>query len=311
MFREADPAGLAPFLATRPQVATTHWGVSSETALLTDVLVSAPAYLAMVPCNAVTRDSLAKGLLSSPVAAAAQHRQLVRALERAGVRCHLVPPSPHLPDLTFTRDAALMSPWGLIELRPAAGHRRDEPGRVAAAVAAAGAPSYARIARGWIEGGDVCMIRDGLLLIGCSGDRTDETGARALGGLFERRGWEVVYASFDPEFLHLDTLLTMVAPDCAVACPEALGDSLVAKLGGLGIGIIPASADEVAGLGANLLSLGGGRLLVPAANHRLNDILARCGFDVVAVEIDQFTRCGGGIHCLTLPLARDREACAG
>ncbi len=258
----------------------------------------------MVPCNAVTRQSLAEGLSLHPLAAARQHRGVVAALTAAGVRCHWVPPTASLTDLVFTRDPVLMSPWGLIELRPAAAHRRAEPPYVAEAVARLGAPYLGRIEAGRIEGGDICLLREGLLLVGYSGDRTDEVGARALGALFERMGWEVLYAPFDPEFLHLDTIFTMLSADCAVACPGALGSGLGAHLGSLGVGIIPATLDEVADLGANLLSLGGGRILAPAHSRQLNAILERSGFEVVAVEVDQFTRCGGGLHCLTMPLAR-------
>ena len=302
-----EPAGAEAAFAEVQADARTglRWGVESETGRLTDVLVAAPAYLTMVPCNAVTRDSLAQGLAFSPLAAARQHRDLVRALREAGVDCHLVPPAPNLPDLTFTRDAVLMSPWGAIELRPRAGHRRAEPKHVGAALAALGVPRLGRIEQGAIEGGDVCLLRDGTLVVGRSGDRTDAAGARALGALFERRGWEVIHTAFDPRHLHLDTLFTMLSDDCALACPEALSDDFRAQLGRLGIGIIPALRDEVAALGANLLSLGGGRLLAPACNRRLNRILERSGFEVVAVDIDQFTRCGGGVHCLTLPLARE------
>ncbi len=58
------------------------------------------------------------------------------------------------------------------------------------------------------------------------------------------------------------------------------------------------------GLGANILSLGDGRLLSLPGNRRVNGLLERLGYMVIPVEIDQFTRCGGGIHCLTMPLAR-------
>lgn len=305
-----DPAGATFALDDRPaqNVAASRWGVASETGRLTDVLLGAPAYLEMVPCNAVTRDSLARGLLASPALAARQHRALAAALEQAGVRCHFVPPAPGLADLCFTRDAVLVSPWGLIELRPAAPHRRAEPGHVAAAAAALGMPRLGRVADGTVEGGDACLLREGVLLIGRSGDRTDEVGARALGALFERRGWEVIHARFDPAFLHLDTLFTMVSHDCAVACCEALEDDFLARLGRLGIRIVPASTGEVGSLGANLLSLGDGRLVAPAGNDRLNGILAGCGFELIPVDLDQFTRCGGGAHCLTMPLARRRDA---
>lgn len=284
--------------------AVTRWGVASETGELADVLLCAPAFLEMVPCNSVSRDSIGKGLLASPSLAARQHDALVAALEQNGARCHFVPPSPGLADLCFTRDAVLMSPWGLIELRPAAPHRRAEPGHVARAAAALGVPHLDRIVAGSIEGGDVCLIREGLLLIGQSGDRTDACGARALGGLFQGRGWEVIHTRFDRRFLHLDTLFTMVSDSCAVACTGALEAGFLARLGRLGIDIIPASADEVGGLGANLLSLGKRRLIAPMRNERLNAILSGCGFEVIALDLDQFTRCGGGAHCLTMPLAR-------
>lgn len=284
-----------------------RWGVASETGRLTDVLLSAPTHLSMVPCNAVTRRSLAGGLALQPLAAARQHRGLAAALTKAGVRCHWVPSKPGLADLAFTRDSVLMSPWGLIELRLAAAHRRAEPGHVAEAVAALGVPYWGRIKEGRIEGGDICLLREGLLLVGHSGDRTDETGARALGAMFERMGWQVLHASFDPQFLHLDTIFTMLSPNCAVACPAALGSDLRARLGSLGIGIIPATLDEVADLGANLLCLGNKRVLAPAHNGQLNTILERSGFEIIPVEVDQFTRCGGGVHCLTMPLAREPD----
>ena len=301
-----DRAG-APFplaLSSGEPTAASRWGVATETSELSDVLLCVPAYLEMVPCNAVTRERIAQGLLASPGLAARQHRALVAALERAGISCHFVPPSPGLADLCFTRDAVLMSPWGLIELRPAAPHRRAEPGHVAAAAAAFGVPRLDRILDGRIEGGDICLLREGILVIGHSGDRTDDRGARALADLFEGRGWEVIRTRFDPRFLHLDTLFTMVSEECAVACPDALEDDFLARLGRLGFGIIPATPDEVGNLGANLLSLGKGRIISPARNERLNTILACSGFDVIPLELDQFTRCGGGPHCLTMPLAR-------
>lgn len=284
-----------------------RWGVAGETGRLRHVLLGAPHHLSMVPCNKATCRSLAGGLSLDPAAVARQHRQLCLALARAGVTCHFVPPDAGLADLAFTRDAVLTTPWGLVELRPAASHRRAEPGFVAKAAAALGVPRWARIEAGHVEGGDVCMVRDGLLLIGCSGDRTNEVGARALGALFERKGWKVILAPFDPAFLHLDTIFTMVSPNLAVACPEALGDPFLAQLGQEGIGLIPATLDEVARLGVNLLGLGNGRIVAPADNHRLNRILTQSGFEVIAVDIDQFARCGGGVHCLTMPLARDRD----
>lgn len=285
-----------------------RWGACSETGRLTDALVSGPAFLTMVPCNDVTRHSIANGLSTSVHAAARQHRGLVETLERAGVRCHFVRPASGLPDMSFTRDSVIASPWGLIELRPATPHRRPEAELAAAAASELGLRQAIRMNAGVVEGGDVCLVRDGTVAIGVSGDRTDEAGARALGALFEQHGWEVVVERFDRRFLHLDTLFTMVSAGCAVAFEAALSAGFLARLRRLGIEIINVTAEEVAGLGANLLSLGNGRVVSPSGNRRLNELLDRRGLEVIPVDIDQFTRCGGGVHCLTMPLRREEDS---
>ena len=283
-----------------------RWGAWSETGRLTDVLLSAPAYLKMVPCNEVTRDSLAQGLSTCSATAVKQHKEFASALGSAGVRCQFVPPHSSMADLSFTRDSALMSPWGLIELRPAASHRQAETAHVAAAARKIGVPVHGRVREGRIEGGDVCLVREGTVLIACSGERTDAVGAAALGAMFEARGWDCVTVPIDPLYLHLDTVLTMVGHRLAVIHRPAFDPEFIEWLEGLGIELIDASADEVAKLGANLVSLGERRVLAAAGRKRLNGELRDRGYQVIEVAIDQFTRCGGGPHCLTLPLARHR-----
>jgi N-dimethylarginine dimethylaminohydrolase len=283
-----------------------QWGVNSEYGVLREVMLSGPRHLEMVPCNTVTRANLAAGLNCETNRAVQQHDALVRTLERAGVRCRHVRSVPGLTDLTFTRDSSLMTPWGLVLLRLAAEHRRGEAEQVRAAAEAWGVPIFAKIQDGTVEGGDVCLIRPGLVAIGWSGERTTLQGAEALAAIFEARGWRALLTRFDPHFLHLDTLFTMVDRNRAVACVEALDDGFLATVADLDIGLIQASELEVAMLGPNLLSLGRGRVLSAADNHRINGELERLGYDVLTADIDQFTRCGGGVHCLTMPLIRDR-----
>ena len=167
-----------------------------------------------------------------------------------------------------------------------------------------GIPVLGAIEEGTVEGGDVCLLRPGLVAIGWSGERTTKAGAEALADLFERRGWRALLTHFDPEFLHLDTLFTMVDRNRAVACAEALEDGFLATIADLDIGVVPATCAEVHMLGPNLLSLGGGRVLSSLSNRRINGELERLGYRVGALDIGQFTRCGGGVHCLTMPLHR-------
>ena len=281
-----------------------RWGVDSEYGRLTDVMLSVPQHLEIVPCNAVSIENHRNGITCSPDVAVEQHARLVRAFEAEGVRCHFVPPSPDLPDLSFTRDTTLMTPWGLIGLRPAVGHRLPEVAHVRAAAQARGVPMLGTIGEGRIEGGDVCLLRPGLVVIGCSGERTDRAGAEALARIFETRGWRAILTSFDPRFLHFDTQFTMLDRGRAIAFVEGLEADFLVELQALGIEIIPSRDEEVQKLGSNLLSLGGGRLLSPEDNERVNAALEQLGYRVIRVGIDQFTRCGGGMHCLTMPLAR-------
>ena len=281
-----------------------RWGVDSETGRLSDVLLSPPAHLAMVPCNAVTRDSLKRGLSSCATSAGAQHRGLASRLEAAGVECHFVPPKPGLSDLAFTRDSLLMTPWGLVELSPSEPHRRGEATHLAGALRRLGIESLGAVEEGRVEGGDVCILRPGLVMIGISGERTDSAGARALGRMFECRGWRALYTRIDPRYLHLDTQFTLVSDRRAVACLETLEAGFAGTMADLGISLLPATPGEVDRLEANLLSLGGDRVVAPAGGTRINRELGRLGYEVIEVEIDQFVRCGGGVHCLTMPLAR-------
>lgn len=281
-----------------------RWGVDSEYGVLKHVMMSEPHHLEMVPCNSVTKASLKGGLALCSDTAADQHARLVEALEREGVRCHFVPPARDLVDLCFTRDATLMTPWGLLTLCPAVEHRRPEGERVRRAAQGWGVPSLGPLTDGHAEGGDICLVRPGIVAIGWSGERTDAAGAEAIAALFEARGWQAIRTRFDPHFLHLDTLITMVDRHRAVACVEELEDDFVRQLRGLDIDLVPVTRDEVAQLGANILSLGERRLLSPTANRRVNRELERLGYRVITVDVDQFVRCGGGIHCLTMPLAR-------
>jgi N-dimethylarginine dimethylaminohydrolase len=278
--------------------------VESEVDRLTDVLLCRPDHLAPVPCCSVTRESLRNGFELSVGRALAQHRALQAALERHGVRCHLLPPDEAHPDMCFTRDALLATPWGIVTLRPAAPHRQAEAEYALCYVRSLGAPPAARIRSGRIEGGDVAIVRRGLVVIGCSGDRTDEDGAEALGDIFRSQGWEVLVYGFDPHFLHLDTLFCMVGKNVALACTDVLDSGFVDRLGRYGIELIPVSYKEGRQLGCNVLALGNGVILSSTHNERINRKLRRRGFIVEALDIDQFTACGGGIHCLTMPLSR-------
>lgn len=279
-------------------------GPDSEYGLLREVLLASPRNLRIVPCNRVSETALQNGQSACSVTASRQHRALVETLIAAGVRVRMVQPAAGLPDLAFTRDTSLMTPWGLIGLRPATEHRGGEVDVVLETARASGVPLLGRIEEGTVEGGDVCLLRPGHLVVGFSEERTTTDGAKALGRLFEERGWTVTLTPIDPDLLHLDTHFCMLDHDVALACVEKLEPGFVRMLGGLGIDIVPVREEEIASLGCNVLSLGHRRILSTGSAPRVDAAVRARGFEVLTVPLGEFTQCGGGVHCLTMPLRR-------
>jgi N-dimethylarginine dimethylaminohydrolase len=108
----------------------------------------------------------------------------------------------------------------------------------------------------------------------------------------------------DPDLLHLDTHFCMIGWGLALACVEKLQPDFVAMLERLEIELLPVTPEEVASLGCNVLALGGKRILSTGSAPRVDGLLRKRDFEVEAVALDEFTQCGGGVHCLTMPLRR-------
>ncbi|GGE04244.1 amidinotransferase [Tsuneonella deserti] len=292
-----------PFPETRLQPAFVR--VRGETHRLTDVALCTPRYLAPVPCCSVTKEALREGYSTDNARAVAQHGRLRELLQASGVRCHSLPPAAGQADMCFTRDAAVATPWGLVALHPALDHRASEVDKIAGWATSALGERPRRIRQGRIEGGDVCIARPGLLIIGVSGARTDEAGAAEFAAPFEADGWDVLRYRFDEHFLHLDTIFCMLDEKHALACTDVLDDAFMAELAARGIALIPVTYKEARRLGCNVLSIDGHSIIAAAGTPRVARMMREHGFTVHELELDELTACGGGVHCLTMPLQRE------
>jgi N-dimethylarginine dimethylaminohydrolase len=123
--------------------------------------------------------------------------------------------------------------------------------------------------------------------------------------MFVPRGWVVTMTPVEPDLLHLDTHFCMLSGTLALACVEKLQPDFLALLDQLNVELLPVTLDEVSSLGCNILALGGRRIISTGSAPRIDDLLRERGFEVSTVELDEFTQCGGGVHCLTMPLRRD------
>jgi N-dimethylarginine dimethylaminohydrolase len=282
------------------------WGVDSEHGRLLDVLLCGPDNFRWRETSAITRATLDAGHAFDPALAASQHGQLVSVYEAAGVRCHFLEPDPALPYQVFTRDSSTMGPNGTVVTQPAQWWRRGEYAPVIRFHREAGIPIREMITAGALEGGDVMIIEPGAVLIGCGGTRTQDLAADQLAEWFREDGWEARVQPFPDRYVHIDVIVAVLAEKLAAVCAEVLPAAAVEWLRGKGFDLLEVSEDQAFTLGANAISLGGERVISAAAAEELNAMMRARGLEVIEVDLSMFTLGGGGPHCLSQALRRER-----
>jgi arginine deiminase len=183
-----------------------RWTVDSETGVLRDVLLCPPDHYEWIATNDIARRTLATGGRADAQRLASQFRQLVDCLEGAGVTCHYLEPEPHLPYQVYTRDSSQVTPWGPMVTQLFRPQRRGELASVVKFYEGTGCPIWRYASSGAVEGGDIHIIRPGLMAIGHSGERTTAEGAAQFAGWFADAGWETRAIPFPEHFLHLDVI---------------------------------------------------------------------------------------------------------
>jgi N-dimethylarginine dimethylaminohydrolase len=282
-----------------------NWGVDSEYGLLRDVLLGPADNFRWLPTSAISKATLESGAVFDSAAAFAQHAELVAAYEGAGVTVHLLEPDPHLPYQVFARDSSAMTPGGAVVTQPAQQWRRGEYAPVIRFYQEAGIPIRGMITAAALEGGDVMIVEPGCMLIGNGEERTQIQAAEQLAGWLRDDGWEVRIEPIPEQFVHIDVLVSILAPKLAAVCVEAASGGLTAWLRAKGFEILEVSVADAFRLGVNAMSLGSDRVISTRHSERLNEAMRARGLEVLDPELSAFTAGGGGAHCLAQALRRE------
>ena len=238
-------------------------------------------------------------------AALAQHDELVAAYEGAGVTVHMLEPDPDLPYQVFARDSSVMTPGGAVVTQPAQQWRRGEYAPVIRFYQGADIPIWEMVTAGSLEGGDVQIVEPGCLLIGNGEERTQIQAAEQLAGWMRAEGWEVRIEPIPGQFVHIDVLVSILAPKLAAVCVEAASGGLTAWIRGKGFEILEVSTEDAFRLGVNAMSLGSDRVISTRHSERLNAAMRAHGLEVLDPDLSAFTAGGGGAHCLAQALRRE------
>jgi dimethylargininase len=243
--------------------------------------------------------------------AAAQHRAMCRELQSAGAELLGLPSSPELSlDAIYVHDACLPTDCGVIVLRPGKANRVVESARQREFFVQLGVPVLGQlVAPATAEAGDIIWLDARTLLIG-HGYRTNATGIQQIRELVAPQGVQVIaaplpYGPGPSACLHLMSLISLLDETTALVDLSWLAVETVELLRVRGYSFIEMDARERETLAANVLSLGGRRLLALDENKQTNERLRRAGFQVRTFEGAELAINGsGGPTCLTRPLLR-------
>ena len=228
--------------------------------------------------------------------AVGQHDRLKAVLESSGADVIDIPELAGHPNSVFTRDTALCTPEGYVQLLPGIETRRTEGRWMASALDDLGEPRVGQIhAPGSVDGGDVLLFGQ-VAFVGLSG-RTNAAGYRQLSGCLGKMGYETRPVSLPDSVLHLDKVLMPVGPDKLLVCPDIVPRAVLRGFDRVDIPFNDRST-------ANIICLGNGRLIVADTNQGAMDALDRENCTIHRLEASEFVKGAGGPNCLILPVER-------
>lgn len=191
-----------------------------------------------------------------------------------------------------------------------------------------------------VEGGDVVMLNAQAVAIGCSERTSTEAIARLATNLFQNGKIKRLYEVLVPpkrEYMHLDTVFTIVAPQtiCAhkrgfMESPqtrlyEAADNEKGFRLHTEGRTFMDVLQDEFGALtiievaggdkyyadreqrtdGANVFTIAPGVVVGYDRNQRTNAALRAAGIEVLDFDGSELVRGLGGARCMTMPIERE------
>jgi N-dimethylarginine dimethylaminohydrolase len=226
--------------------------------------------------------------------AVAQWTSLYETYVALGFQIDLIDPVPGLPDMVFAANGATVIDGVVL------GAQFRYPER------AAEGPAYldwfarngfdAHEAKAVNEGeGDILLAGD--FVLAGTGFRTELAAHAETQELFGRPVLSLQLV--DPRFYHLDTALTVLAPNKIAYHPEAFSTGSQAVLRRLYPDAVLASADDAGVLGLNAVS-DGTRIVLPAAAKGLISAYKSRGYEPVPVDVSELHKAGGGPKCCTL-----------
>lgn len=221
-----------------------------------------------------------------------QHEAYCRALESCGLAVTRLPADLEHPDSTFVEDAGVLTSRSAMLTRPGAASRLGEVAAIRETIQGFYSSIHEIAAPGTLDGGDVCEARSHFF-IGIS-QRTNPAGAVQLSRWLAGDGFtsSTVDVRGMRSILHLKSGIAYLDNNDLVVMDELAGREEFSAYN-----LIRVSADESYACNCVLVN---DRVLMPAGFPRLQDNVARRGYDPLPLQMSEFRKMDGGLSCLSL-----------
>jgi N-dimethylarginine dimethylaminohydrolase len=236
-----------------------------------------------------------------PERSRSEWRGLLRTLRTLGAAVDVLPAVAGLPDMVFAKDGCVVLNGQFIKGRFRHAVRQPETDHYATWLEQTGCPTVdlALAPEACLEGGDICVF-DGSVLAGW-GFRSNRAAHAALSA---RLGVTVHSLRLvAPSLYHLDMCLCPLDDRRALVAPDALDAASLRVVREVVPEPLELYLEEALHFCANAIVLGR-TVVMSQCPPRVRGVLERHGFEVCVTPVDEFTKSGGAVSCLTLPLDR-------
>ncbi len=278
----------------------------NSTGKLKRVFLGKPTYHAVIPVSDVARDLMDGGFHYEMDDKIKQHKELEDVFRQLDIEIGWVEVEPEkLPWQMFTRDFGVNSPDGVLVGRFRYLERKGEEIAAKRSLEKLGEKVLPKqITWGAMEGGDTFWLNEEILVIG-NGNRSTYSGFEDAKKILAENGRRVYVIEFLSKWNHLDNNFGPLADKLAIVNIDAVPDYFIGMLDGLGWELIKVPGEYGRTCEINVLALGEDRVLSFRGN-RLNDAMKAHGLEVYDPDYSIFIANGGGIHCSTFELERER-----
>jgi N-dimethylarginine dimethylaminohydrolase len=231
--------------------------------------------------------------------ASTQWDALHRTYTEMGEHIELAEPVQGLPDMVFTANAAVLHNGTAVLSNFHDRERQGEETHWQMTLERLGLEVHQLPHTLAFEGaGDALFVGEQLF---CGyGFRSDREAHRPVGRLLRV---EVVSLQLvDPRFYHLDTCFCPLDARTVLFAPDAFTVDSARTVRALVPHVIEVPVDVAAGFACNAMPVGD-CVVSSLAAGQLEAELAQAGFGTIELPMSEFMKAGGGVRCLSLPLA--------